>query len=191
MGLGNPIFTLSRHELQAFLKASSIFLIVPLLPLTLSLSQANYISICTYPLSSTFIKTAVLLQYLRVFTEPRTRLLCKCLIAIAALMGVVFAICSWFACFPVTAFWDLSIQNPRCWGFASRNKLEFMSIMVTQVVTAAVMDLVIFLIPARLYFRPGASKSTATRLSLLGLFVLGFSYVQPTPNPPSPLRKIR
>lgn len=121
------------------------------------------------------MKIALLLQYLRVPTGPRARILCKCMIAITTLVGVVFSICSWFSCLPVSSFWDTSIENPRCWGFGSREKLEFMSIMVTQVVVTALLDLIVFLIPAPLYFKPDTTM--ATRLSLLGLFVLGLWYV--------------
>jgi len=135
-----------------------------------------YIGSFTYPLSATFIKIALLLQYLRVFPAgSRIRVLCKWMIVITALWGVVFSICNWFSCSPVAAVWDLSIPNARCWGFASRDPLEFMRISVSQAITTASLDFIVFLIPARLYFRP--DTSWGTRLSLLGLFTLGLSYV--------------
>jgi len=137
----------------------------------LSILQAIYIGTSTYPLSATFIKMALLLQYLRIFTGPRVRIFCKCVLVLTAVMGVAFAICTWFSCFPVAAFWDISIKNGRCWGFASRDRLEFMRIMVTQVVITATVDIVVFLIPAQLYFR--SDRLRTTRISLIGLFVLG------------------
>ena len=142
--------------------------------MALTISQAIYIGTSTYPLSSTFIKIALLLQYLGYFTGRRIRLLCKGTLAFTVLTGIAFAICSWFPCFPVSSFWDFSIKG-NCWGFASRDQLEFMRIMVTQVVLTAAVDLVVLLIPGWLYFQPDTTKTT--RLSLLGLFVLGLSYV--------------
>ena len=97
------------------------------------------------------------------------------MLVLNALVGLAFGVCSWFPCYPVAAFWDISIKNGRCWGFASRERFEFMRITVTQVIVSATFDLIVFLIPARLYFRPETPR--ATRLSLLGLFVLGLSYV--------------
>jgi hypothetical protein len=102
-------------------------------------------------------------------------MLCKVMLAITALLGLAFGICSWLSCFPAAAFWDLSIQDGRCWGFASRDQLEFMRITVTQVVTTSTLDLIVFLIPSWLYFQPDTPR--ATRLSLLSLLALGLSYV--------------
>lgn len=182
MGLGRHLYTLSLTELQDILKASSLISVALLSPLTFS--QAIYIGTSTFPLSATFIKFALLLQYLRVFTGRRNRLLCKVMLVITGLVGAAFGLCSWLSCFPVSAFWDIFMQGGRCWGFASRDQLEFMRIMVTQVVITATLDLIVFLLPAWLYFQPDTPQTT--RLSLLGLFVLGFSYVNGPP--PSPLR---
>jgi hypothetical protein len=96
------------------------------------------------------------------------------MLGITIVVGIVFGVCSWIACLPVPAFWDDSIPN-KCWGFASRDKVEFMSIMVTQVVITAALDLIVFMIPAPLFFKRDATR--ATRLSLLCLFILGLSYV--------------
>jgi hypothetical protein len=183
MGLGKPIFTLPPADLQNILKASSLVPLPSQHPLILF--QVIYVATATYPLSASFIKIALLLQYLRVPTGPRLRLLCKCMLGITIVVGIVFGVCSWIACLPVPAFWDDSIPN-KCWGFASRDKVEFMSIMVTQVVITAALDLTVFMIPAPLFFKRDATR--ATRLSLLCLFFLGLSYVplpsSPLPSPP-------
>ncbi|KAK0634100.1 hypothetical protein B0T14DRAFT_599211 [Immersiella caudata] len=153
LGLGRPVFTFSPPELEANLKAV-------------------YITMATYPLSSTFIKTALLLQYLRVLTGPRIRLLCKAMLFIAVLLGIGFAICSWFACYPVDAFWHPDRKaDAFCWGFGSRETNEFRHALLGQVIGTAVADFIVFVIPVRLYFQPNTPR--ATRLSLLGLFFLG------------------
>ena len=153
----------------------------------LTISQSIYIATSTYPLSSTFIKIALLLQYLRHLTGRRIRIISKGVLGFTVLSGVAFAICSWFSCYPIAAFWDFTIQDSRCWGFASRNQLEFMRINVTQVVTTAALDLIVFVLPGWLYFQPDTVR--AARLSLFGLFILGLSYVNRPP--PSLLRMTR
>lgn len=141
--------------------------------LALTVSQYIYIATATYALSSAFIKISLLLQYIRAFTGPRIRLFCKIMIAITSMCGAAFAICSWFSCYPVAAFWDFSIRNPKCWGFASRDRGEFVSISVIQVAVTNVLDSIVFVIPTWLYFQPTTPRNT--RLSLLCLLVLGLS----------------
>lgn len=153
LGAGKPAQDLAFEELGNVLKAV-------------------YIGTSTYSLSSTFIKVALLLQYLRVFTtQLRIRVLCKLILVLSVLSGVTFAVCGWFSCYPIAAFWDKTIKNPHCWGFASRDRRDFMIINITQVVTSATLDLMVFLIPAWLYFQPGTVR--AARLSMCCLFVLG------------------
>jgi hypothetical protein len=106
------------------------------------------------------------------------------MLGLTIVVGVVFGICTWIACLPIAAFWDDDIPN-KCWGFASRDKVEFMSIMVTQVVITASLDLTVFMIPAPLFFKRDATR--ATRISLMSLFVLGLSYVHLPSRPPPPI----
>ena len=137
--------------------------------------QYIYIATATYALSSAFIKISLLLQYIRAFTGKKIRLFCKIMIAITSVNGAAFAICSWFSCYPVAAFWDFSIRNAKCWGFASRNNVEFITISIVQVAVTNILDMVVFIIPTWLYFQPSTPRNT--RLSLLCLLVLGLSYV--------------
>lgn len=125
-------------------------------------------------MSAAFIKIALLLQYLRAFTGPRLRILCMVMLAITIILGVAFSLCSFFACWPVPSFWDFSIHG-RCWGFASREKLEFMRITATQVATNAALDLCVLLMPGWLLFR--SDTPSTTKWSLVGLFVLGLGAI--------------
>ncbi len=133
-----------------------------------------YIASATYPMSVTLIKVALLLQYLRFFTGSHVRLLCKIVLALNVISGIAFGAASWFSCIPVQSFWDFGVRG-NCWGFASRNQIEFMRISVAQVVIMTVSSLVVFLIPAWMSFRPGTKKTA--RLSMMGLFFLGLWYV--------------
>ncbi|KAK5659997.1 hypothetical protein OQA88_13463 [Cercophora sp. LCS_1] len=132
---------------------------------------AIYIGTATYPLSFMLIKIALLLQYLRAFNGPRTRQVCKWMIVISTVSGVVFSVCTWFSCWPVQFFWDNRIDG-QCWGFASRNHLEFMRITVTQVVIAVVLDLAVFVIPFWIFFSENKPEQRLSKVSLFGLLVL-------------------
>jgi hypothetical protein len=133
-----------------------------------------YIGNFSYPLSVTFIKIALLLQYLRIFKAGSKRnILCKYLIVIIALWGLLFCIVSWVPCIPLVAYWDLSVTDAKCWGFGSHNINEFMAYFVSQAVTTSFLDFVVFILPIGLYFKPGTQKKT--RVALLCLFVLGLT----------------
>jgi len=139
-----------------------------------------YITTLTYPLSSTFIKIALLLQYLATFNESGTqahiRTLCYVTIFFTALSGVAFSASSIFPCWPVADFWEAQpITQPKCWGFGSRNQEEFMAIQIAQVVSASILDLVVFVIPGWMYVRGELTMSRAGRWSLVGLFGLGLA----------------
>ncbi|KAK3905073.1 hypothetical protein C8A05DRAFT_31119 [Staphylotrichum tortipilum] len=152
IGLGQPVYSLTLAARQTILKTI-------------------YIVTATYPLSGAFVKAALLLQYLQYFHGKRIGLLCKSVLVLTVVSGLAFGACSWFSCYPVQSFWDFSVQNSRCWGFASRNQLEFMRISTAQVVISAALSLIVFLIPLWSSFRPGTKKTA--QLSMIGLFLLG------------------
>lgn len=97
------------------------------------------------------------------------------MIAISTAWGATFMILRWVPCFPVYTYWDFSLEDVRCWGFGSRDPLPFMEVFVAQAVSTAVLDFTVFAIPIQLCFMPETQRKT--RLSLLGLFILGFLYV--------------
>ncbi|KAK4442804.1 hypothetical protein QBC34DRAFT_418128 [Podospora aff. communis PSN243] len=134
-----------------------------------------YIGSLTYPLALTFIKLALLCQYLLIFDlTSRRRIFCKYLIGFTSLWGIFFTIPTWVPCLPISAMWDVSPDGQRaarCWGFASRNLSQMLGFYITQSVTTMVIDLVIFLLPIHLFFQRGTQ--TKTRIALLGLFCLG------------------
>jgi hypothetical protein len=125
-----------------------------------------------FPLSVALIKIAILFQYLRIF-QPCSRytLVCKLMIGIVSVWGCTYSVMFWVPCIPVAAYWDLSITNAKCYGFGGRELREFMEYFISQVVSNSILDLVVFLIPVRLYFRP--STNGRVRLSLLCFFATG------------------
>jgi hypothetical protein len=153
--LGRPIFELSLIERMAILKRI-------------------YIITLSYPFSATFIKLALLLQYLTTFhRSSAVRTLCKLTILASALQGLAFALMTIFSCWPVHSFWDFTVQGGKCWGFASRESGEFMVAMVTQVVSTAALDMVVFVIPGWVYLKGDEWASRKGRWSLVGLLGLG------------------
>lgn len=129
-----------------------------------------------YPAAVTFIKLALLFQYLRVFeVGSRTRVFCKFMIALTTVWGLAFIALRWVPCYPVAAYWDLSIQGARCWGYNARDPHSFMRLFVGQATSTAFLDLIVFAIPIQLCFRPDTPRNT--KLCLLGLLVLGSMYV--------------
>ncbi|KAK0647138.1 hypothetical protein B0T16DRAFT_376241 [Cercophora newfieldiana] len=131
-----------------------------------------YIGSLTYPLALTFIKLALLCQYLLIFElGSRRRVLCKYLIGLISVWGVVFTIPTWVPCVPISAMWDITQREAKCWGFASSDIKQSLGFYITQSVTTTLLDLIIFLLPVHLFFQRGTQ--TKTRIALLGLFCLG------------------
>ena len=125
-------------------------------------------------MSVTFIKVALLFQYLRMFKAgSKCRLLCKCLIVIIPIWGLAFCLFYWIPCIPLAAYWDFSITDAKCWGFGSRQGGEFGRFFVSQAISTCVLDFIVFILPVRLYFKPDTQKKT--RVALLCLFVLGLA----------------
>ncbi len=77
------------------------------------------------------------------------------MIALVGAWGTAFTLLRWIPCYPVRAFWDLSIEKPHCWGFGSRNPVAYMHVFVAQAVSTAALDFLVFVIPLPLCFRRG------------------------------------
>jgi len=139
----------------------------------LTVLELLYISAAPLPLSSTFIRIALLFQYLRIFPTGSTyRTICKLMMVPVTMWGVAFGVLTWFPCYPVAAYWDITIPDATCWGFAARS-IQSLQTFVSHAITNAVLDFIVFLIPVHLYFKPDAEKKT--RYSLIALFFLGLT----------------
>ncbi|KAI3392442.1 hypothetical protein diail_5686 [Diaporthe ilicicola] len=107
--------------------------------------RSFYIANGTYPMCTTFIKLALLFQYMRLFKKG-TRL---------------------------RAYWDWTIPDSQVlrYGFGSHDVDTFVATYLTNAATNVVLDLIIFAIPIPLYLENGIQ--TKSRWALSGLFVLG------------------
>lgn len=133
--------------------------------------QGFYIANATYLMSTTFIKLALLLQYLRVFDRGTFHYRFSFGMAVfVALWGLSYSIIAWFPCSPVSAYWSLD-PEANCWGFASQNPTTFHITFETHSALNMVLDLIILSIPVGLYFESGIQKKTIWGLS--GMLFLG------------------
>ena len=101
-------------------------------------------------------------------------MLCKWLIAFISVWGTFYCIMGWFPCWPVSDFWNFqgALDGTRhCWGFMSTEIAQTLAIYISQSVSTTLLDLIVFLLPIHLYFKPDTQKKT--RVSLLCLFGLG------------------
>jgi hypothetical protein len=133
--------------------------------------QTFYIANATYPISTACVKMSLLFQYLRLFPENSVkRLLTILTLAVTALWGFVFAFMAWFPCFPVSAFWDISISG-KCYGYGSPNPDEFNAVYTGHSASNMVLDMVVLALPIPLYFSSGTQQRT--RAGLLALLFMG------------------
>ncbi|KAK2047988.1 hypothetical protein LZ31DRAFT_606766 [Colletotrichum somersetense] len=131
-----------------------------------------YICNGTLPTSTSFIKVAILLQYLRTFERgTKSRALTIAILVITGLWGAVYTFLAWVPCVPVAAYWDWTISTNARWGFASGNLDDLVWLYGVHATSNMVLDFIIFAIPLPLYLNNEASKKS--RKSVLGLFTLG------------------
>ena len=158
-GMGSHFDTLPPDDVRSFMKHF-------------------YIGTITYPLTLTFIKLALLVQYLRIFgQDSRRRLLCKWLIGLISVWGLVYSIPTWVPCYPVASMWDFTVRSRHCWGYFSFDPAQALGFYISHSVTTTLLDLVVMALPATLVLRRNTQKKT--RIALMCLFVLGLAYVFP------------
>lgn len=137
-------------------------------------TRSFYIANGAYPMCSTFIKLALLFQYLRLFNKgTRLRILTVITIIMVCAWGLVFSFLSWVPSIPVKAYWDWNIPDSQVtrYGFGSHDVKTFVATYLTHAATNVALDLIIFTIPVPLYMEKGLQ--TRTRWALCGLFFLG------------------
>ncbi|KAF6827198.1 hypothetical protein CMUS01_09113 [Colletotrichum musicola] len=131
-----------------------------------------YICNATLPMSTTFIKVAILLQYLRTFEKGTTcRRLSIAALIVTTMWGVAFVFLATVPCIPVRSYWDWRVESVARWGFGSQVAEELIRTYESHATSNMILDFIIFAIPLPLYFNTEANKKS--RKSVLGLFLLG------------------
>ncbi|KAI0599508.1 hypothetical protein F4775DRAFT_113139 [Biscogniauxia sp. FL1348] len=134
--------------------------------------QSFYVGNACYVSSATFIKEALLLQYLRVFERGYfiMRRLIVCVIVFTALWGLAYSVLAWMPCIPVWQFW-VSDPGANCYAYGSPEPAPFVATFTSHTVINMSLDITVLLIPLPLFFKEGATFST--RMRLVGLLTMG------------------
>lgn len=137
--------------------------------------KAYYVCNASYPVATTFIKLAILFQYLRVFGRQyvKLRIFTIGMIVFISMWGFAFSFLTWVPCIPVNAFWDWTIPEKDVlrYGYGSHNRTIFVTTFLTHLSSNLALDLIIYAIPIPLWFDAGLRGKS--RLGLFVLFVLG------------------
>lgn len=124
-----------------------------------------------YTSSTTFIKLALLFQYLRVYERGTVmHRICIIVAIFTALWGAAYSFMAWVPCFPVSAFWDITAEG-RCYGFGSRVAADLVATFEGHTAVNMALDLIILIIPIPLFWKAGTSF--AQRMRLLALLTMG------------------
>jgi hypothetical protein len=133
-----------------------------------------------YCASATFIKLAILFQYLRLFAETAqstssvqyilARRVTFALITVSSLWGLSFFLLAIFPCNPIAKDWKTSLPGT-CIGWGSKNPDEFFRMFLGHSASNMVLDLMVLMVPVPfLSMLRIAGKSKA---GLITLFTLG------------------
>jgi hypothetical protein len=139
--------------------------------LTHGYCQLFYVGNGCYLLSTTFIKLSLLFQYLRIFEDGKHRRICIYAIVVVSLWGLTYTVLAWVPCVPVHGFWDIYMTDKYCFGYGSQNASQFVAMFETHAALNMAFDLLVFVLPIPLYFKPNTMRQQ--RLSLLVLFFIG------------------
>lgn len=140
--------------------------------------QYFYATLLCYTTSLLAVKTTLLTQYYRLFSVQsriRTLYVSAILLVIAWSLSQVFLAA--FVCVPVSAFWnDSSDGGGRC--------LPPLPLLYTNAAGNIATEVAVLVLPLPVLGR--LNLPTSQRTMLVGIFSLGFMYVQPFPSPLSP-----
>ncbi|CAJ2501976.1 Uu.00g048290.m01.CDS01 [Anthostomella pinea] len=130
----------------------------------LHIRQAMWISPAIWGLSSALIKMSIITSYLRIWTVRGVVRLCKVLLVIMTLFGLVLFFGDVLACIPVEVSWQMNtIGDNRC-----INKPLFL--FITSIINI-VLDILVYLLPVPLILKLRLPRSQ--RVALLVPFTIG------------------
>jgi hypothetical protein len=119
-------------------------------------TQHVYSSNVCYTASATFIKLAILFQYLRLFDEAATstytrqyrvaRRVTIALIILVSVWGLIFFNLAVFSCNPISKNWNTSLKGT-CFGWGSKHPNAFFSLFVSHSASNMSLDILVLLLP--------------------------------------------
>jgi hypothetical protein len=139
-----------------------------------------YVTNIAYCGSATFIKLAILFQYLRLFAESASsttsaqyilaRRVTIGLITISSLWGLTFLLLAIFPCSPIAKDWNPSLPGT-CIGWGSKNPDKFFQMFVGHSASNMVLDLMVLMVPVP--FLSMLRISGKSKAGLITLFAFG------------------
>jgi hypothetical protein len=176
-GLGLHFWTLDEHHLNPYFRVR--LALHTFLPST-DLHQHIYSTNVTYCASATFIKLAILFQYLRLFAEAAScttstqyriaRRTALALIALSTVWGLGFTLLAIFPCSPIEKYWNIDIPG-KCIGWGSKEPHMFFSMFAAHTASNMFIDFLILLMP--LPFLGMLRLAGKSKVGLITLFILG------------------
>ncbi|KAH0424720.1 hypothetical protein CcaCcLH18_11365 [Colletotrichum camelliae] len=135
-----------------------------------------YICNAAYCMATTFIKMAVLCQYLTMFDYGSLSYrLSMLMLIVTAMWGTAYSILAWFPCNPVSAQWELTKPATGRWGFGSDDlgiyKRTYISHVATNMVLDMVLDMVVCGLPLPFAWGNGIRKRSI--YGVVSLFIIG------------------
>lgn len=140
-----------------------------------------------YCFSATFIKLAILFQYLRLFSETTVstnstpyrlaRRIAISMIFITAMWGLAFSLLAIFPCKPVSKNWNI-YEHGKCIGWGSKDPRVFPTMFIGHSATNMVLDVIVLLLPIpflKTLRVVGKSKTGLITLFALGALSVSFS----------------
>lgn len=176
-GLGLHFYTLSPIDQQAYFKVGrSIHTRLQSLIGTKHIWSSN----AAYCASTTFIKLAILFQYMRLFAETTTsttssqyRLARRCiwtLIIVSAMWGLAFFFLALFPCQPVEMYWQPMLDG-KCIGWGTKTPETFFPMWAAHSGSNMFLDIVVLMLP--LPFLGMLRLAGKSRIGLIALFAMG------------------
>ena len=126
----------------------------------------------TYSTSTTFIKLAILFQYLRLF-EKQNRIaqrLTWFLITFTTLWGLTFTLLALFSCTPIAKNWDFKLDG-KCVAWGSKDPDVFFASWLAHSCSNMLLDILVLVLP--IPFIHQLRMSGKTRVGLITLFSMG------------------
>ncbi|KAH6659913.1 hypothetical protein BKA67DRAFT_641088 [Truncatella angustata] len=130
-----------------------------------------YLCNASYCTATTFIKGALLLQYLRVF--PRSSVIWRFTLGTAiftAVWGLAYSFIAWVPCFPVRSFWEAP-ADAKCYGYGSSIPSQFVGTYESHTAINMILDFIVLIIPLPLLWKEGTNLKQ--RMRVLGLLIMG------------------
>ncbi|KAF2116991.1 hypothetical protein BDV96DRAFT_490454 [Lophiotrema nucula] len=152
-GMGRHIWTLSEAQIMGYFKY---------------IWSTNV----TYTSSTTFIKLAILFQYLRLFDMQHSlpRRITIGMIIFVACWGITFFLLALFSCTPIEKNWNWNMPG-HCVAWGSKNGNELFASFIAHSSSNMLLDVLILVLPTP--FLKSLRARGKTRVGLIALFVMG------------------